>query len=579
MKRRIASVIATFGLGVGLTFANLVGTAGASFNPNRIIDDSVFDTTNTMTETEINTFLNQYTNSCISTNNGFTAPDPTGYRPSPSEFLYSSTPVSAGKVISDAAEAYELNPRVLLTTLEKEENLVTGSQGCATWRYASALGYGCTDSGTNTHDYSYPGGGLVTPLYYHNGTAVNSITGSCVNSGPKAGFSEQVIHAAWLLKFSEQRSEGNINWAVIKGSWDNSDDPQSCYSGFMTQGTWQQCPSGPISPYDGNATIDNTGSCAGLPTSVNVHMDNGATAALYVYTPHICGNSSFFTIWEGWFGTGSTFTPSFAWQNISMVIMDEGKNGAIPTDYMHPGERLFVDLTVKNTGSVTWQRDGANPMRLGTIDPQNHYTPYCDITWINCHRLASLTEASVAPGATGHFQFYMAVPNTPGEYREFVEPVAELQSWMSNDIGFNIYVRDANVYDWKWKYFDAYTDATKTTKVDMNNLAKGQQVYIVLHVLNRSATVWSNSGSHPVDLGTSNPQDQKSVVCAAGWQSCNRPATMDQATVVPGQEATFSFMIKAPTGTGQYRQFFKPVIEYKGWMRDDTNHIYMNVTH
>ena len=90
-----------------------------------------------------------------------------------------------------------LNPQVLLATLQKEEGLVDGSgpYGCGATAMASALGYGCTDSGTNTHDYSYPSGGLVTPLYYRNGTPSNSITGSCVNSGPKAGFSEQIIHA------------------------------------------------------------------------------------------------------------------------------------------------------------------------------------------------------------------------------------------------------------------------------------------------------------------------------------------------------------------------------------------------
>jgi hypothetical protein len=125
------------------------------------------------------------------------------------------------------------------------------------------------------------------------------------------GFSNQIIRAAWMLKFSEQRSEGNIDWAIIKNTtvdasgnpwvshWDNSDDPQSCYGGSMTQGTWSRGPSqcGATTYYDGYITIDGT----------SIHIDNGATAALYRYTPYFSGNQSFFTIFTNWFGSTHAF--------------------------------------------------------------------------------------------------------------------------------------------------------------------------------------------------------------------------------------------------------------------------------
>ncbi|MGH7142170.1 MAG: hypothetical protein ACREF5_01705 [Candidatus Saccharimonadales bacterium] len=266
---------------------SLVSNATAdSFNPDNIIDDGVFNNTNTMNATQIDSWLNSNfgSTSCISTDAGFSAPDPTGYNPTDG-FLYGSN-VSAGQVIYDASQAYGINPEVLLTTLQKEQSLVDGSSGCSTLRYAAATGYGCPDGGT---EYNYSG----IELYSINGVAVTSVSGTCVNKSLEVGFSQQVIHAAWLLEFGDQRSEGNISWAVIQGNWNNSDDPQTCYSGPMTQGTWQICPGGGSTYYDGYTTIDGS----------SVQMDDGATAALYWYTPHFAGNENFYNIFTSWFGS------------------------------------------------------------------------------------------------------------------------------------------------------------------------------------------------------------------------------------------------------------------------------------
>jgi len=84
-----------------------------------------------------------------------------------------------------------------------------------------------------------------------------------------------------------------MNWAVCEWKLDNSDDPQSCYGGPVTQGYRQVCPSGATTFYDGYRTIDGAA----------VHMDTGATASLYWYTPHFHGNQNFVSIFEGWFGS------------------------------------------------------------------------------------------------------------------------------------------------------------------------------------------------------------------------------------------------------------------------------------
>ena len=266
---------------LSLAFMAFSNYAQAAFNKDLLIDDVVFTDSGSMSAAQIDAFLNAR-NSCISPNSGFGAPDPIGYSPS-GGFQYGGN-VSAGTVIAHSAQVYGLNPEVLLVTLQKEQSLVT-STTCSTNTISKAMGYGCPDGGSS---YSYSG----LNLYTRSGVTYTDVSGICVNTAAKAGFTQQTIRATWLLKFSQERSLGHTNWAVIQGSWDNSDDLAACYSGYMTQGTFKRCPNGTADYYDGWATIDSTAT----------HMDTGATASLYRYTPHFSGNQNFVSIFENWFG-------------------------------------------------------------------------------------------------------------------------------------------------------------------------------------------------------------------------------------------------------------------------------------
>jgi hypothetical protein len=305
-------------------------TAHAAFNPNNIIDDSIFDNVNSMSAGQIDAWLNSNfgSTSCISTAHGFSAPDPTGYTPS-GGFTYGGN-VSAGQVIYDAAQAYGLNPEVLLVTLQKEQSLVTGDAGCSVLRYTGAVGYGCPDGGT-TYNYS------SVNLYTINGSTVTAVNGTCVNTASKAGFSQQLIRGTWLLKFGQQRAKGNTGWAVIKSGWDNSDDPQTCYSGPMTQGSWKRCSSDANSIfYDGYTTIDGS----------STHMDDGATAALYWYTPHFSGNQHFFSLFTQWFGNPTT--PCSGTANLGGVSGSK----LIAYKYGQAGLSNLAYTQMNNTGST-----------------------------------------------------------------------------------------------------------------------------------------------------------------------------------------------------------------------------------
>jgi len=540
----------------------------ATFTPNRIMDNGIFYDTGAMNINAINQFLNTFPGSCISTSSGFSAPDPTGYNPT-NGYLYGQD-VSAGQVIYDAAVAYGLNPQVLLATLEKEEGLVdgTGTYGCSALAISAAVGYGCPDGGT-LYNYSgvdlYSTGTTFDSNYkvVKSGTQVTSISGTCVNSSLKAGFSQQLIHAAWLLRFGQERSEGNMNWDVQLtnapqpgDSWDNSDDPQSCYGGPMTQGTWQVCPSGATTYYDGYTTIDGS----------STHMDTGATAALYWYTPHFSGNQNFFNIFTNWFG--STYTPDYSWQLLSQyAYTDNTKTTQLGLNNLLPGQRAYVGFTVMNIGNRTWYNSGTNPVDVGTLRPTDRVSPFYDSTWLGYGRPARMKEASVAPGQTATFEFWITAPtSSTTDYKEYFGLVSEGTAWFP-DIGlyYSIHVQSP-AYTWQLLNQYAYTDATKTTAIGLNNLEPGTRRYVGLTIKNTGNLTWTNSGPYPVDLGATNPMDRVSPFYDSTWLGYGRPARMKEASVAPGQTATFEFWITAPLNKyGSFLEYFDPVMEGRAW--------------
>jgi hypothetical protein len=543
-----------------LTFAH---SSAATFNQNRIIDDSIFNNSAAMTGSQIDTFLNQFSGSCLSLNHGFSAPDPTGYSPS-GGYTYGGN-VSGGQVIYDAAAAYGLNPQVLLATLQKEQSLVTGpSGGCVGLSYAGATGYGCPDSGT-THDYTN------VNLYSINGVEVTSINGTCVNSASKVGFSQQVIHAAWLLKFGEQRSEGNIGWNVQLSNapqagdhWDNSDDPQSCYGGPMTQVNAQVCPGGTTTSYDGQRTIDGA----------SVHMDDGATASLYWYTPHFSGNQNFFNIFTQWFGNT---LGTYSWYTTGYKILDQTGTYYVDPGQLQAGQKYLVDLAATNIGDATWLNNGFNPVRLATTNPQGHGSVLCDSSWITCSRPVSLREASVAPGQVGHFDFIIQAPYSPGSYRDYFKPLAESFVWMNNsDQSLGINVIYPGTYSW---YTTGYKvlDQTGSFYVDPGQLHPNTQYLVDMAATNTGTATWLNNGPTPVRLATTNPQGHGSVLCDSSWITCSRPVSLREASVAPGQVGHFDFIIKTPGTLGNYRDYFKPLAENYSWMSDSNQSLGINV--
>ena len=547
------SAVVVVGAGlVPMTGQKAQALSGVEFDPGRIIDNGVFENKNAMGIDQIQEFLNSKVPTCdnwgtqpyngttrraYSESRGVTFPltclkdyheNTTTKENNLEGRAIPSGAKSAARIIFDAGQQYNINPQVLIVLLQKEQALITDDWA---WpiQFTKATGYGCPDTAPCDAEY--------------------------------AGFYNQVNNAAKQFRRY-------------------ADNPNN-YNHIPNQ--------------NNNVRWHPNASCG----SSTVYITNQATASLYNYTPYrpnqaalnnlygtgdscsAYGNRNFWRYFRDWFGT--TYADPFMWQVTDLFIMDEGKNVIVPTDYLRKGERLFVVIKGKNLGTETWFRDGVNPARLGSWEPRDHASKYCDVLWLSlsnfCNRSARLVEESVPSGGTFHYEMYIHAPNDGGEFREYFRPLLEGRAWMTNETGFHIYINSTNFYDWRWLHFDAWTDSSKTTRVSMDNVARGQEIYIELKVKNSSATSWVNSGLNATRLGTQNPQDHSSFLCMPTWVACNRPANITEASVLPGQNATFAFTIKAPSTIGVYREYVKPVRELKGWMRDDPNHIYLNVTH
>ncbi|HWU45193.1 MAG TPA: cell wall-binding repeat-containing protein [Humibacter sp.] len=129
----------------------------ANFKAGNIISDTVFYNSAAMSSAQIQSFLNAKVPSCRS---GYTCLK--GYRQTTATrtadaycAAYSgASSETAATIIAKVASACDINPQVILVTLEKEESLVTDTWPGAR-QYRSAMGFGCPD--TSGCDATYDG--------------------------------------------------------------------------------------------------------------------------------------------------------------------------------------------------------------------------------------------------------------------------------------------------------------------------------------------------------------------------------------------------------------------------------------
>lgn len=105
------------------------------------------------------------------------------------------------------------------------------------------------------------------------------------------------------------------------------------------------------------------------------------------------------------------------------------------------------------------------------------------------------------------------------------------------------------------------------------NVRPGQRILMLAVYRNTGTAIWYKTGSHPVYLGNSSPQNRPSVFTNGQnlrWQ-------MIQGAAGRNGVATFKIYFTAPTQTGVYTEKFRPVMEGTSWMGNEVTYTF-NVT-
>ena len=496
-------------------------SAHAAFDAGRIIDDSVFTNKSAMSVGEIQNFLNSKVPVCDT--NHAPGSGSQGEQP-PWVCLkdFSENGKSAAQIIWEAGQTYNINPQVILVTLQKENGLITDTWPYD-WQYRTAMGMGCPD------------GAACDSQYYGFTNQVNQGTRHL------AGFYNQ--NPGWYIPYRPGLSY--VKW-----------HPNAACGGS-------------------NVNIVNRATASLY--SYTPYQPNAAALANMYGTGDGCssyGNRNFWRDFTSWFGT--TYTPTYGWQLVGQyAYTDQTMTVGKSTTGMFPGDMVYVGFKAKNMGSTTWTNNGS--IKVGTIAPTDRNSPFCN-AWANgCNRPAMLKEASVAPGEIGTFEFWMKAPNNPGVYFERFSLVAEGVGWM-NDQGLGFYMTvDQPRYTWQLQDQYAYTDQNKTTGKGTTNLLPGDRVYIGFKAKNTGNMTWKKTGPGTVNVGMTRPLDRASPFYESSWLGTNRPTRMIESSVPPGGIGTFEFWMKAPIIPGTYYEYFSLVAEGIAWMNDPGMNFYSTV--
>lgn len=246
-----------------------------------------------------------------------------------------------------------------------------------------------------------------------------------------------------------------------------------------------------------------------------------------------------------------------------------GQSGTGP---LVSGTQATVSIDYRNTGTQTWSSSGGNPVRLATSRPFDRTSPFSDASWLNPSRPTGITgqvnggtldtgDTAIEPGQIGRFRFTVTAPpvGSSTTFQEHFRLIAEGVANMENQ-GVHLPI---TVTGGTYQY--QFAGQSYPPPV----LNPGQTVSgLTFSLQNAGSATWRKQNAFPVRLGTTRPRDRASGF-ASGWLSSSRLPNYGGAdAVTPGQTATFTYNITAPTTPGLHREYFEPVTEGFRWMGD-----------
>jgi hypothetical protein len=510
----LLSAVTLFAVGQAVLLTKHADAANTSnFNPEYIISDTNFTNKNSMTVDQIQQFLQSKNSVCLTqlktlslndTNNDGLGDEPYGKG--------INEQVSAAQLIWQAAQLYNVNPQVILATLQKEQGLITRTD-CPDWRYNTALGYGCPD------------------------------TEPCDNSA--YGFTRQIDYGTWHFRgFYTDTYPVPPTTPGYKSIAYNPDG--RCGAKVINIQNRATAALYSYTPYQPNA--------ATLAAAQGQTVDCGAY-----------GNLNFWRYYTDWFGA-TTEPPVYSWAVESQQISVDGQAASVSNIIkLAPGRTGQLIIRARNTGNMIWQSDS---MRIATSRPSDRTSPVQDISWLSANRPAKLKETSVAPGEVGTFEFTIKAPNTLASYREYFNLLIEGRAWLLDPgLYYDVQVENPQTPFYNVQVIDKklYTDTNRTNEVSSSGaeiVKNGGKLYALVRVKNIGNQPLTKASTY---LATTVNRDRTSLFQDPSWLSTNRIAALQEDSVAPNTIGTFKFTLSAPNTLNYYIESFGVVVEGKGW--------------
>lgn len=535
--------------------------ARATFNPARIIDDAVFTDDGTLTISQIQQFLNSKVPKCDT--NGTKMYNSTLTRaqygrskgaPPPYKCLkdYTEGGKKAAQIIYEAAQAYDINPQVLIVTLQKEQGLVTDDWP---WpiQYRAAMGFACPDTAPCDPDF--------------------------------AGFTKQVQQAA---RHYRNYFDENPDWII----------PYTRGSNFIYyHPDMDRC---------GGKTVNIQNRSTAALYNYTPYQPNKAALAANYGTGDSCssyGNRNFFNYFNDWFG--SSLEPEYRVSDYHRCC----NFSAVP------GSTQTVRLYYKNTSNVEWYDEigstspgvpiGTRKVLLFTsrpIERSSYFTstkPARNFTAVyqsDGQTLSTNGQHRVRPGQIARYDITLTLPMSvrPGTYTEFYQPVLFGKPNAFNDPGSYIRVTVKTPVYKSETYRRAYhEDALPGDEVTQEAWFKNvgnmpwydaggyrtiapdgaEPVYLFAHYGNRVA--------HPFGENWGRDRNVPGYNFTKVYESNGTTESPNQDVVMPGQIAKYEFtsIVPVTTRAGRYRTFFQPDLRSGPFtMNDPSAFLDINVT-
>jgi hypothetical protein len=238
-----------------------------------------------------------------------------------------------------------------------------------------------------------------------------------------------------------------------------------------------------------------------------------------------------------WFGD---FSPAVA-ITVSAPVADSAQflsQAGVPTQLI-AGQLATVSVTMKNTGSATWDSN----YRLGSQDPQDNNTWGLGRVFLN-------PGETVAPGASKTFTFTITAPRAAGSAGFQWRMVHEAVTWFGDFTPLvNIAVSAA----------PAYAAQFLSQSGVPARMSPGSAATVSITMRNLGTNSWTAAANYR--LGSQDPQDNTT------W-GLGRVDLAASDSIGQDVNKTFTFTIRAPATAGTYGFQWRMVQEAVTWFGD-----------